>query len=106
MNTSILRRGMEAVETQDHYKLKDLYEEHGTSKDAGELYIRLLYHACTKRRRSTIIFLVRQYYEIFNDIEQIAIRQSFFYGKYKMSDKGDRKWYDECVLPLVRRVTN
>jgi len=105
MAASILRRGMDAVETEDHLKLKDLYEEHGTSRDAGELYIRLLYHACTKRCRSTIIFLVRQYYEIFNDIEQIAIRQCFFYGKYKMRDKGDRKWYDEFVLPLVRSVS-
>ena len=95
---------MDAVEAQDHHKLKDLYEEHGPSKDAGELYIRVLYHACAKSRRSTVIFLVRQYYEIFDEIQQIAMRQCFFYGKYKMRDKGDRKWYDECVLPLVRSV--
>ena len=45
---------------------------------------------------------MRIYYEIFDDVSQIALRQSFVYPKYIIKDKNLTNWYSKNILPLVK----
>lgn len=91
----------DAVYVQDHVRLKEIYMENASKFDLSDLFIKSLNHACTYQRKSTIIFLLQSYYDVFSDIEKIALRQCFQYGKFLLKDKEMIDWYNMFVLPLV-----
>lgn len=102
-----LREIKDSVYTQDHYTLKTIYSNNQQSdlsekRDLSDLFIKSLYYACQYDRKTTIIFLLQAYFDIFSEIEKIALRQSFTYGKYKIKDNELRKWYMLCIMPLVQ----
>ena len=39
---------------------------------------------------------------MFSQTEQIGLRQSFFYGKYKLKKKHMISWYNDCIIPLIK----
>ena len=87
MNKQIISKGKSAVYVQDHIGLKTLYNDINRNDyqiNISDLFLKLFYHACQHERKSTIIFLLRIYFELFSQCEQIALRQCFFYGKYKL----------------------
>jgi len=105
LQNSLIKRGQEAVYRQDHQTLKGLYME--TYKEdyqlnLSDIFLKLFFHACQHNRKSTIIFLFKMYFEIFSESERIALRQSFYYGKFKIKEKRITRWYDQCILPVIR----
>ena len=105
MQNNLIRRGQEAVYRQDHQTLKGLYME--VHKDDYQLnlsniFLKLFFHACHHNRKSTIVFLFQMYFEIFSEAERIALRQSFYYGKFKIKEERLIRWYDQCILPIIR----
>ena len=105
MNKQLVSKGKRAVYIQDHACLKSLYADINTNDyeiNITDLFLKLFYHACQHERKSTIIFLLRIYYDIFSQCEQIALRQSFFYGKYKLKKKSMISWYSQYVIPLIK----
>jgi len=42
------------------------------------------------------------YYEIFSEAERIGLRQSFYYGKFKIKKKSLVNWYNQCILPVIK----
>ena len=90
-----------AVFVQDHVGLKTIYENN-LHRDVSDLFIKSLYYSCQYNRKTTIIFLLQAYFDIFSEIEKIALRQSFVYGKYKIKDDGLRIWYNLYVMPMVQ----
>ena len=68
-------------------------------------------HACIRGNRDLISWFLEAYLTYFNDIEKIAIRQLFFYGKYliinekrhQIRDKEDLlHWYEEKIIPKIK----
>jgi len=55
-----------------------------------------------QKQKGTIVFLFRSYFDLFTETERIALRQSFFYGKYKIKDKRLAQWYSHTILPIIR----
>lgn len=105
MNRQLVSKGKRAVYIQDHIGLKSLYNDINTNDyqiNITDLFLKLFYHACQHERKSTIIFLLRIYFDIFSQSEQIALRQSFFYGKYKLKKKSMISWYSQYVIPLIK----
>ena len=49
-----------------------------------------------------IVFLFQMYYEIFSEAERIGLRQSFYYGKFKIKKKSLVNWYNQCILPVIK----
>jgi hypothetical protein len=106
MQNQLIKQGKKAVYSQDHQALKDLYRD--AQRDDYEInmtdiFLKLFYYACRYNRRSTIIFLFQMYYEIFSQTERIALRQSFYYGKFKITDKDILKWYSDNIIPMIRK---
>ncbi len=105
MQKQFIRKGQAAIYRHDHKSLKELYME-SQSKDyqinISDIFLKLFYYACTHGRRNTIIFLFQMYYEIFSQAEQIALRQSFYYGKFKIKDKNLQRWYTNNIIPIIR----
>lgn len=66
------------------------------------IFQKLLLHACTKNSKECIIFLINLYFEKFDVVTKIALRQSFFYGKYLIKDKPTKAWYNDNIIPLIR----
>ena len=105
MNKQIISKGKTAVYVQDHDCLKTLYNDiqrNDYQINMADLFLKLFYHACQHERKSTIIFLLRIYFELFSQCEQIGLRQSFFYGKYKLKKKSMISWYSQYVIPLIK----
>jgi len=105
MNKQIINKGKSAVFIQDHIGLKSLYNDINQSDyqiNLSDLFLKLFYHACQHERKNTIIFLLRTYFDLFNQYEQIALRQAFFYGKYKLKKKSMISWYSQYVIPLIK----
>ena len=42
------------------------------------------------------------YFEIFSETQQIALRQSFYYGKFKIKNKELINWYSNTIIPIIR----
>ena len=105
MQRQLINRGQSAVYCQDHAGLKTLYRE--TQRDdyqinIADIFLKLFYYACEHNRRSTIIFLFQMYFDVFGESERIALRQSFYYGKFKIKNKDLIKWYDNHIIPVIR----
>ena len=105
MQKELIKIGRDAVYTQDHEKLKSLYN-HTQNEDyilnESEIFLKLFYYACKHNRKSTIIFLFRIYFDLFSFSQQIALRQSFYYGKFKIKNKKLQKWYNDNILTVIK----
>tara|TARA_Y100000768_G_C23773336_1_gene584389 strand:+ start:182 stop:505 length:324 start_codon:yes stop_codon:yes gene_type:complete len=105
MQKELIKIGKDAVYTQDHEKLKSIYK-HSQNTDyllnESEIFLKLFYYACQHSRKSTIIFLFRIYFDLFSFSQQIALRQSFYYGKFKIKNKKLQKWYNNNILPIIK----
>ena len=69
------------------------------------LYKDLFLYACKHGTRDILIWFIELYYE-FSVVEQIALRQIFFYGKY-IATKNRRvntNWFSNHVISLVKNV--
>ena len=105
MQREIIKQGKEAVYIEDHEKLKTIYKKTQNpdySFNESDIFLKLFYYACQCNRKSTVIFLMRVYFDIFSFSQQIALRQSFYYGKYQIKDKNMKNWYDKSVLPIIK----
>ena len=69
------------------------------------IYRDLFLYACKNGSKDIVIWFIQLYYEM-SDIEQIALRQLFFYAKY-VSLKNRRinnNWFSNYVIPLVKNI--
>ena len=67
------------------------------------LYKDLFLYACKYGTKDILIWFIELYYE-FNVIEQIALRQIFFYGKY-VANKNisfSNRLFTNYVIPLIK----
>ena len=105
MQRILIDSGKHAVFNQDHETLKDIYIQSQDSDyqlNISAIFLKLFYHACQHERKATIIFLFQMYFEIFSEAEQIALRQSFYYGKFQLKHKYLVNWYDKHLLPMIK----
>ena len=105
MQRQLIELGKHAVYIQDHAQIKQLYTEthdRDYQVNIADIFLQLFYYACQHNRKHTITFLFQMHYEIFSEAERIALRQSFYYGKFKIKKKGLVKWYNQCVLPIIK----
>lgn len=67
------------------------------------LYKDLFLYACKYGTKDILIWFIELYYE-FNVIEQIALRQIFFYGKYvaNKNKSVSNGWFTNYVIPLIK----
>jgi len=67
------------------------------------LYKDLFLYACKHGTKDILIWFIELYYE-FNVIEQIALRQIFFYGKYVANKNKhvSNGWFTNYVIPLIK----
>jgi len=105
MQRQLIEQGKHAVYIQDHAQIKRLYSETSDRDyqlNIAGIFLQLFYYACQHDRKNTIVFLVQMFFEIFSEAERIALRQSFYYGKFKIKKKGLVNWYNQCVLPIIK----
>jgi len=105
MQREFHKRGLSAIYVEDHIALKALYKETQELEydiNILDLFLKLFFSACIKNRKNTIICLFQCYFDLFTEAERIALRQSFFYGKYQIKNKQLTKWYSETILPIVK----
>jgi hypothetical protein len=105
MEQKLLNQGQKAIYIQDHDRLKQLYSETYNLDyqiNISNIYLKLFYYACQHNRKNTIVFLFKLYFEIFSETQQIALRQSFYYGKFKIKDKELINWYSNTIIPIIR----
>jgi hypothetical protein len=105
MQREFHKRGLSAIYVEDHIALKTLYKETRELEydiNISDLFLKLFFSACIQNRKNTIIFLFQCYFDLFTQVEQIALRQSFFYGKYRIKNKQLTQWYSDTILPIIR----
>jgi len=105
MERELIKRAKEAIFIQDHQQLKDIYGgicALDYQLNISYIFFQLFYYACQYNRKTTIMFLFRIYYEIFSDAERVALRQGFYYGKFKIKEEELATWYNHCLLPVIK----
>lgn len=109
MDKNFLLEGKECINFNDSEGLKKLTEsiekyinDSGIIINFQNIYQKLLLYSCIKHAKDCIKFLLDLYFEKFDVVTKIALRQCFFYGKYLMKDKELKKWYDSSVIPLIK----
>lgn len=109
MNKKLIAEGKYIISCHDIIELKEYYHDikqlSNTDYQINYQYIfqQLFTHACLKKNKAIIIYLTRLYFEAFDDIAQIALRQSFFYAKYTIKNNKDlTKWYSNNIIPLIK----
>ena len=105
MQRILYQRGKDAVTRSDHMELKTLYQDAQKIDydiNITDLFLKLFYSACIHNRKGTIIFLFQCYFDMFTEAQRVALRQSFFYGKYQIKNKQLTHWYSESILPIIR----
>tara|TARA_B100001093_G_C26489442_1_gene868404 strand:+ start:8 stop:343 length:336 start_codon:yes stop_codon:yes gene_type:complete len=110
MNKNIISDGKFYIENHDLIGIKEHCSNiKNSSQHLGYLinyqyiFIQYFNHACLKKSKEIIVFLIMLYYEIFDEISKIALRQCFFYGKYIIkNDRSFTKWYNEYIIKLFK----
>ena len=110
MDKIFISRGKEAISLDNALILQDLYNTIRNKQRNVEyqinfqyIYQKLLLHACIKEAKECIIFLFNLYRNKFDDISKIALRQSFFYGKYLLKDEKLIDWYDQNIIFKIKK---
>ena len=94
MESQYIREGKEYILRDNEVGLETVYQQiqnfnnqkdHEYQINYQNVYQKLLLFACIKHAKDCIFYLVNVYFE-FDDITQIALRQSFYYGKYLMKN--------------------
>lgn len=85
-----------------YYDIKNISNNSEYDINYQYIFLQLLNYACLKKNKEIIIFLTRIYYEIFDEVAQIALRQSFIYPKYLIKDRLLTEWYTNTILPLIK----
>lgn len=107
---SIIKRGKNIIRVNDVKGLHDLYRDISqiTNNDyqlsVAYIYQQLYTYACQFGSEDMLIWFIEIYYEIFSDMEKIALRQMFIYGKYVANRNKciNNKWYNQCIIPLIK----
>tara|TARA_B100000686_G_scaffold353097_1_gene457321 strand:+ start:858 stop:1190 length:333 start_codon:yes stop_codon:yes gene_type:complete len=110
MNKVFIDQGKEAISLNNVPILQRLYDSIKNKQKEVEyqinfqyIYQKLLYYACIKEAKDCIIFLLNLYLHKFDDVSKIALRQSFFYGKYLLKDEKMIEWYDQNIISKIRK---
>ena len=107
---SIISRGKDIIRVNDIKELNNLYQQLGniTEDDyqlsGAYIYQQLFTYACQYGSTDMIIWFIQMYYEVFSDMEKIALRQMFIHGKYVAHRNKciNNKWYNQCIMPLIK----
>ena len=107
---SIISRGNDIIRVNDIKELNNLYQQLGniTEDDyqlsGAYIYQQLFTYACQYGSTDMIIWFIQMYYEVFSDMEKIALRQMFIHGKYVAHRNKciNNKWYNQCIMPLIK----
>jgi len=109
MNKLLISNGKNIINNYDIVGIKDFcHEIKNLSCDDYEInyqyiYQQLFTHTCLKKRKEIIIYLIRLYFEVFDDVAKIALRQSFFYAKYIIKkDNNLVNWYNNNIIPIIK----
>ena len=105
----IINYGKERIENKDVYGFEELYTNMKTkevkeySLNYAHIYKHLFLHACLKNNSNVIIFLTKAYFNL-SLCDQLALRQTVFYGKYLIPKKNKEliTWYNDYVIPIFR----
>lgn len=110
MNKIVLADGKYLINHHDLVGLDHLYQDIKTPDaeyrlNYSYIFQKLFIHACATESKEIIIYLIQMYFEIFNSVTQIALRQSFFYGKYMIKRDDDLvDWYSDHIIPLIKHL--
>ena len=109
MEQSIIRRGRTCIKNHNLEGLKNLCKGVvGLSRERRvstiSLYKLFLNNVCIYGTQEMVVWLVELFFEYFNEIDRMALRQLFFYSKRLTErNKGiDTAWFDEFVLAAMR----
>ena len=79
--------------------------------DRLDIFKNIFNHSCSRGNKELIEWFLELYLNHFSDIEKIAIRQLFFYGKYIIMNDVRNKiknktnlihWYDNNVISKIK----
>ena len=105
----IINEGKNYIKYNDLKGLESIYYHIAASTNDylinGVYVFRNLYiYACQYGTRETLIWFIELFYEVFSDIERIALRQLFIYGKYTMRRNRciSVGWYNDSIISLVK----
>ena len=110
MNKNLVSEGKTFINNHNidglssHYGyMKELNQTNEYNCNDQYIFQQLFTHACLKKKKNIIIFLIRLYFEIFDEFTQIALKHSFVYAKYTIkNDKSLFNWYDKHIIPLIK----
>ena len=102
--------GKEYIRMNDIKSLEQIYRDiseipqNDYQLSGPYIFQQLFTYACQYASQETLIWFIRMYYEIFNDLEKIALRHMFIHGKYvSFRNSGLKKnWYNQCIIPLIK----
>tara|TARA_Y100000590_G_C15451960_1_gene913055 strand:- start:191 stop:562 length:372 start_codon:yes stop_codon:yes gene_type:complete len=94
----------DSVENFYKYKKQDISQ----LDNVEILFKQLFLYACRNGTSEILALLFQLYFTILDEIQQIALRQMFHYGKYiiikRKNSEELTEWYDSCVLESMRNT--
>tara|TARA_A100001015_G_C14758788_1_gene620505 strand:+ start:20 stop:352 length:333 start_codon:yes stop_codon:yes gene_type:complete len=103
----ILKKGKKYIELNSTKDLTYLIDEINSIQDYNlstpHLFKSLFLYTCSHGTREILIWFMELYYEL-GTVEQIALRQLFFYGKHlsKKNKLVPNDWFDINIIPLIK----
>ena len=106
MNKNVLIFAKECIKNDDREQLEHMIENVNTQDyqiNYSYIFNQLLYYSCINNKKWCIEFLLNIYNKKFDEVEKIALRQSFVYGKYLCRNKEYKCWYQNLIKHLVEK---
>ena len=104
---SFINLGKEAIRYNSIKDLNNLLIQINNVTDyqinIASVYKDLFLYACKNGTKDICIWFIKLYYEL-SDIDQIALRQLFFYAKFvaMKNRRLSNLWFTNSVIPLIK----
>ena len=112
MDKVFICEGKKHIDANCPEALSQLYksiEKHITDSEycvnIQNIYQKLFLYSCIKNSKDCISFLMNLYNTKFDTVSKIALRQSFYYGKYLIKNKPIRAWYDSHIIAQIKVIS-
>ena len=64
----------------------------------------LFMYACKHSDQHIVSLFIQIFFDYFNELEQILLRQTFFYSKFHLHKSINKQWYQENVIDMMKTL--
>ena len=93
----IISLGKKLIDNQDtHLLLENKFVM------SPHIFKTLYMYACKHSEQKMIALFIQIFFDYFNELERILLRQTFFYCKFHLHKSIDKQWYHNHIIDMMK----